>query len=93
MQLWLNDWMDVVGSDRFIYTTQPYILSLYLDCHPGMGLHCPGEAAVAAVRAAIKRGAISWHAMPFNVSIFYLHVVNVPENKVASIQAAHPHRQ
>lgn len=45
---------------------QSYLVSLYLDCPPGMGLHCPTPAAAAAMRAAIVRGDITYHAFPFN---------------------------
>eukprot|EP01087_Luapelamoeba_hula_P000994 TRINITY_DN10754_c0_g1_i1.p1 TRINITY_DN10754_c0_g1~~TRINITY_DN10754_c0_g1_i1.p1 ORF type:complete len:714 (-),score=88.74 TRINITY_DN10754_c0_g1_i1:50-2191(-) len=70
------------GALHYIYTTHPYLVSLYLDCPtqpwtwpaPGMAphspippsLHCPSANAVAAFKAAIHRGDITWHAFPFN---------------------------
>lgn len=66
-QLWLSEWLDTLGTgDKFVYTTHSWILSLYLDCPPNMGLACPPPGAVAAVKAGIQRGAITWHAVPFN---------------------------
>lgn len=53
-------------GDRYVYTTHSYLLSLFLDCPPGMDLHCPNATTVAAVTAAIRSGAITWHAHPHN---------------------------
>ena len=46
--------------------THAYVLSLYLDCPPGRGLHCPSAAAKRSVEAALKRGDVVFHAMPSN---------------------------
>ncbi len=54
-------------EDRFIWTTQAHLLSLFLDCPRGMGMSCPNAQDKADVRAAIHRGDITWHAMPFNL--------------------------
>ena len=42
------------GTDRFVYTTHPWLMSLYLDCPPNMNLsgivlQCPDEAAVSGL--------------------------------------------
>lgn len=71
------------SSDRFIYTTHPWLVSMYLDCPSEwvwnnsafplgeipQTLHCPNSSAKAAFIAGIQRGDISWHAYPFNGSL------------------------
>lgn len=49
--------------------TQSWLVSLYLDCPTGMGLHCPTAPAVAAFRAAVEAGDVYWHAMPHNAQV------------------------
>lgn len=51
---------------------QGYLVSLFLDCPPGMGLHCPGVEARAKVEAAIRSGVITWHAFPHNAQVMFL---------------------
>ncbi len=41
-------------------------MSLFLDCPPGMGLHCPSGEEQKDFIAAAQRGDIIWHAFPFN---------------------------
>jgi hypothetical protein len=48
---------------------QAYLISLYMDCPPGMGLHCPSAKERAAVEAAIRKGIITWHAFPHNAQV------------------------
>lgn len=48
---------------------QAYLISLYMDCPPGMGLHCPSAEKRAAVEAAIRKGVITWHAFPHNAQV------------------------
>lgn len=54
---------------RLRFTAQSYVVSLYLDCPPGMGLHCPTPDQVAAFEAAVQQGDITWHAFPFNAEL------------------------
>lgn len=68
------------SSDRFIYTTHPWLVSMYLDCpsewvwnngtfplgETPQALHCPNSSSKAAFIEGIQRGDISWHAYPFN---------------------------
>jgi hypothetical protein len=58
------------GPERFIYTTHPFLLSLYLHCTnltlSGIPLACPSAEAVAEMRAAIAVGDVVFHAAPFN---------------------------
>ena len=46
---------------------QSWLVSLYLDCPPGLGLDCPNATAVAAFEDAVRRGDVYWHAYPFNM--------------------------
>ncbi len=54
------------SSDRYIWMTQSWLVSYYLDCPPGMGLHCPTTEQQQAFKDAVTRGDIVWHAWPFN---------------------------
>ena len=56
---------------RLIYTTHPWLLHLYLHCPvdftlSNITLICPADADVAAMRAAVARGDIAFHAGAFN---------------------------
>ena len=64
--------------NQWVGCPQSYLVSLFLDCPPGMGLHCPSAEARAAVEAGIRAGAITWHAFPHNAQVactdcFYTH--------------------
>eukprot|EP01084_Bolivina_argentea_P029224 54231_1 len=50
----------------FIYTTQAWLISLYLECPPNAGLHCPDNTGKQALIDSINTGALIWHAFPFN---------------------------
>ncbi len=41
-----------------IYTSHPWLISMYLDCPIGMNLHCPDQNALNAFTSAVKRGDI-----------------------------------
>ena len=60
------------GEERLVFTTHSYLVSLYLDCPPNMGLHCPTEEARGRFKDAVNRGDITWHAFPFNGEPEYL---------------------
>jgi hypothetical protein len=67
---------------KYTYMTQPWIISLYLDCEnagmtlwPGLGggakvgvpsLHCPNATSIAAFKAALRNGDIFFHAFAHN---------------------------
>ena len=58
-----QDMRELGGTDRFVYTTHPWLMSLYLDCPPNMNLsgivlQCPDEAAVRGL-SSVHRCAIS----------------------------------
>ncbi len=54
------------GALDYVYTTHAYLVSLFLECPPGLGLHCPSAEARAAFVEGVARGDIVWHAFPFN---------------------------
>ena len=47
-------------------------VSLFLDCPPNTGLHCPNASAMASFEAAVRRGDIYWHAFPDNAQLSLL---------------------
>ena len=51
------------------WMTFAYLVSLFLDCPPGMGLHCPDAAAVAGLRAAVAAEHIVFPAFPTNAEL------------------------
>jgi hypothetical protein len=53
-------------NDTFVWMTQPYILSNLLSCPPFMNFTCPSSQLRREVLAAMRRGAITWHAFPYN---------------------------
>lgn len=75
--IWLDKWMRELDTkgDRYRYMTHSYLISLYLDCPPGMGIACPDAEAVAALRTAVADGVITWHALPHNSQV---EVFDVP---------------
>lgn len=60
------------GKEQFIYTTKTWLVSLYLDCPPGMGFSCPSQEEKEAFEEAIRIGDIQWHAFPFNAQLEFL---------------------
>lgn len=51
-------------GDRYVYTTHAYLLSLFLDCPPHMGLQCPGPFTRSKVVHGIQSGAVKHSAAP-----------------------------
>ncbi|XP_062571302.1 uncharacterized protein LOC134233351 [Saccostrea cucullata] len=59
-------------AENFVYTTHPWLVSLFLDCPESFKLTdipllCPNETEKEYFEAAIKRGDITWHAGPMNM--------------------------
>eukprot|EP00698_Gefionella_okellyi_P007992 TRINITY_DN1960_c0_g1_i5.p1 TRINITY_DN1960_c0_g1~~TRINITY_DN1960_c0_g1_i5.p1 ORF type:complete len:711 (-),score=103.27 TRINITY_DN1960_c0_g1_i5:35-2167(-) len=58
------------GSERLIYTSHAYLISLFLDCDQvkmaPLNLTCPSSLQKAVLEAAIVRGDIAYHAFPHN---------------------------
>ncbi|KJE93927.1 hypothetical protein CAOG_004643 [Capsaspora owczarzaki ATCC 30864] len=60
------------GKDRYIWLTQAWLVSLYLDCPTGMKLSCPSAQDKAKFELAVRRGDITWHAYPFNAEAEFM---------------------
>ncbi len=45
---------------RYSFMTHAWLVSMYLDCPPGLGFHCPNATAASAFKAAVLRGDIYW---------------------------------
>ena len=65
-------------DESFIYTTQPWLVDLYLDCPPNMTLNgvqvkCPSPSEVESFDAAIRKGYIAWHAGPMNMQVEFMN--------------------
>ena len=60
---------NIFHGDRLNFMFQSWIISMYLDCPPNMGLHCPSRANVSATEEAIRKGDITWHAFPHNAQL------------------------
>jgi hypothetical protein len=67
------------SGKTFIYTTHPWLVSMYTDCPslnglPGQGsLHCPNNTALKEFEDGIRKGFIAWHVFPFNAEPEYLN--------------------
>eukprot|EP00051_Salpingoeca_urceolata_P021147 m.326646 g.326646 ORF g.326646 m.326646 type:complete len:854 (+) comp19743_c1_seq2:115-2676(+) len=59
----------VPGSGPLRWMTFSFLLSLYFDCPPDLGLHCPSAADQATIEAAIKAEDIVWAAFPHNAEL------------------------
>eukprot|EP00878_Enallax_costatus_P022037 GHUV01023361.1.p1 GENE.GHUV01023361.1~~GHUV01023361.1.p1 ORF type:complete len:573 (+),score=177.34 GHUV01023361.1:634-2352(+) len=87
--IWLSEWLKLSGSsDSFIWTTHPWLLSLYLDCPEQLGVVCPSKQQQDAVRAAIRKGVITWHAAPFNLQWEMLPAPTSPAPAAAAAAAS-----
>lgn len=67
-----EDLRDQGYVENFIYTTHPWLVSLYVDCPPefwlnGIKLKCPSPEALSNFTKAVSRGDITWHAGPMNL--------------------------
>lgn len=51
------------------WMTFSFLVSLYVDCPPAMGLHCPGTASLAQFSQAVKDRHIVWPALPTNAEL------------------------
>ena len=62
------------GVEQHIWTTHSFLVSLYLSCPPGMGLHCPSPARQEEFCQAARDGIVTWHAFPFNAQMEMMNV-------------------
>ena len=51
------------------WMTQPWLVSLFLECPPGLGFACPNATERAGFRAAVDAGDITWHAFAHNAQL------------------------
>ncbi len=47
-----------IRETGYIYTTHPFLVSLFLDCPVGLGIHCPNASAVERFKSAVENGWI-----------------------------------
>ena len=60
------------SATPYSWMTHAYVLSLFFDCPPAMGLSCPSVDLQQQVQQAIADGRITFHAFPFNSQLeFY----------------------
>ena len=59
------------GEERLVFTTHPYLVYLYINCIPQLGLACPDATQLDAFYKAVEIGDIVWHAFPFNSQMEY----------------------
>ena len=57
------------ANKKINFMFQSWIVSMYLNCPPDLGLHCPSASAVAAFEGAVAAGDITWHAFPHNAEL------------------------
>eukprot|EP01084_Bolivina_argentea_P248172 415106_1 len=46
--------------------TQPWLISLFLECPPNAGLHCPDNKEIESFMESVKEKSLVWHSFPFN---------------------------
>ncbi|RUS69229.1 hypothetical protein EGW08_023008 [Elysia chlorotica] len=62
--------------ERYVYTTHPWLVSLYIEC-PNITLlktplKCPTPEEQANFTQAVRDGHIAWHAFPMNIQTDFL---------------------
>lgn len=57
------------ANRKLNFMFQAWIVSMFLNCPPDLGLHCPNASAVAAFEDAVAAGDITWHAFPHNAEL------------------------
>ncbi len=53
-------------TKNLAWMTQAWLISLYLDCPPNLGLACPPASNLTIFKRAVAQGDITWHAFPHN---------------------------
>jgi hypothetical protein len=59
----------VFHGNKLNFMFQSWVISMYLDCPPNMGLHCPSAENITMAEHAIRKGDITWHAFPHNAQL------------------------
>ena len=65
---------EIGTEERLVFTTHSFLVYLYYNCLPELGLHCPNESQRLEFTNAIKQGDITWHAFPFNSQMEFYDV-------------------
>ena len=81
----LSDEMRAKGTDRFVYTTHPWLMSLLLDCPCASSgpnctaltlnnsrappLKCPSDEEIDTFKKHVNKGDIVWHAAAMNMQV------------------------
>ena len=59
----------VNNSLSWTYTTQPWLISLFMDCPQYANIHCPNLTIKNQVLSQISSQQIVWQSFPFNSNI------------------------
>ena len=62
----LRDGVTNFTDSKLNFMFHSWVLDMYFNCPPGMGLHCPSAKSKANISAAIASGDITWQAFPHN---------------------------
>lgn len=54
---------------RLKFMAQSWYIWLYFNCPPNLGITCPSEQEQGALRDAISRGDVTYHAFPHNAEL------------------------
>lgn len=57
------------GPERMRFMTQSYLVSLFMNCPPNVGIQCPNSAEIANFTEAVNKGYLTWHAFPHNAEL------------------------
>ncbi|CAE7237749.1 unnamed protein product [Symbiodinium sp. CCMP2592] len=77
--------IDTASKVPYVWMTQSYLVSLYLDCPSGMGLKCPSQEERQRFVEAVRAGHIVWHAFPHNAQPEFMD----PKTFAAGLQLTH----
>ena len=56
-------------DNKLNFMFQSWVISMFFDCPPNLGLHCPNATSKTNIRGAIHAGDITWHAFPHNAQL------------------------
>lgn len=56
-------------DNKLNFMFQSWVLDLFFDCPPNMGVDCPSNETQQSVRDAIAKNHITWHAFPHNAQL------------------------
>ena len=56
-------------DNKLNFMFQSWVLDLYFNCPPNLGVNCPNATMQETVRNAIAKDHITWHAFPHNAQL------------------------